>query len=112
MPESPLTKEVTVGWAYVETEHEIRRERPAEGLALEGQTPESESDGSPPVGEIEAWDGECSVSRSPSSGARQPGARVSAPWSRAAAERGPARPPDTAARKRPPNARLAQRSRA
>ena len=40
MPEAPLTKEVTVGWAYVATEHELRRERPTEALAIEWQTPD------------------------------------------------------------------------
>ncbi len=68
MPEAPLTKEVTVGWVYVETEQEIRRECPAEPLALEWQTPEPGNDGPPPAGEIEGWDGRYSVSRSQSSG--------------------------------------------
>ncbi len=40
MPEQPLTKEVTVGWAYVATEHELRRDRPADELAAEWQPPD------------------------------------------------------------------------
>lgn len=37
MAEQPFTKEVTVGWAYVATEHELRREFPTEELAMEWQ---------------------------------------------------------------------------
>ena len=35
MPEQPLTAHVIVGWADVATEHELRRERPVDGLAIE-----------------------------------------------------------------------------
>src|SRR5262249_10787857 len=35
MPERPLAKEITVGWAYVATEDELRRDRPADDVAPE-----------------------------------------------------------------------------
>ena len=35
MSEQPLTTHAIVGWAYVATEHELRRERPADQLAIE-----------------------------------------------------------------------------
>jgi hypothetical protein len=44
MAECPLTKEVTVGWAYVATDHELRRERPTDGLAMEWQTAVSQDE--------------------------------------------------------------------
>src|SRR5262249_14485448 len=45
MPEQPLTTQVIVGWAYVATEHELRRERPADELAIEWR---EDTLGSPP----------------------------------------------------------------
>src|SRR5262249_3686684 len=54
MPETPLTKEVTVGWAYVATEHELRRERPADALAMEWQALERPRDDVVPA-EIDEW---------------------------------------------------------
>jgi hypothetical protein len=35
MLEEPLTKKVTVGWAYVATDHELRGDRPADEVVLE-----------------------------------------------------------------------------
>jgi hypothetical protein len=35
MPECPLLKEVSAGWAYVATEHELRRDLPTTGIAPE-----------------------------------------------------------------------------
>jgi hypothetical protein len=41
MPEDPLMKEVSAGWAYVTTEHELRREPPTTDIAAEWTSPES-----------------------------------------------------------------------
>jgi len=60
MPEAPLTKEVTVGWAYVATEHELRRDQPTAALAMEWQAPEAPGDGIGPR-EIAEWDGKSSA---------------------------------------------------
>jgi hypothetical protein len=35
MPEAPLLKEVSAGWAYVATEHELRRDPPTTHIAPE-----------------------------------------------------------------------------
>ena len=35
MPEAPLVKEVSAGWAYVATEHELRRDPPTTDTAPE-----------------------------------------------------------------------------
>ena len=45
MPDEPLTKEITVGWAYVATEHELRRDRPADDVAPEWQRFDREQGG-------------------------------------------------------------------
>jgi hypothetical protein len=45
MPEDPLLKEVSAGWAYVATEHELRRELPTSGIAPEWTEP---APGAPP----------------------------------------------------------------
>ena len=45
MLEEPLTKEVTAGWAYVATEHELRRDRPADEVAPEWQALDTKQGG-------------------------------------------------------------------
>jgi hypothetical protein len=46
MPENPLQKEVSAGWAYVATAHELRREPPTTDIAPEWTSPAS---GAPPT---------------------------------------------------------------
>jgi hypothetical protein len=39
MPENPFQKEVSAGWAYIATEHELRRDLPTNDIAPEWTEP-------------------------------------------------------------------------